>query len=157
AIGLMRQQMRSSERVHGIVTLGGEAANIIPSHTSAHYMVRAETLAELEDMNRRVRNCFEAGALATGSRLEFSGIENPYAEMHHVLALAAAYEANFLALGGDFPDPAVMGERAAASTDMGNVSLAIPSIHPAIGLNSFPVSNHQPEFAAFCATPVADQ
>jgi metal-dependent amidase/aminoacylase/carboxypeptidase family protein len=74
--------------------------------------------------------------------------------MHHDPAIAAAYRRNAEALGRTFPpfDP-----RAAGSTDMGNVSLAIPSIHPAIGIDSLPAVNHQPEFAAHCVTPVADR
>jgi amidohydrolase len=157
AIGLLRQHMRPGDRVHGIITKGGEAANIIPAHTSAHYMVRANTLAELDEINTKVFRCFEAGAIATGSRLEIDGSERPYAEMRHDRDLADLYAANFGGLGGTFPDPGILGPRTGASTDMGNISLAIPSIHPAIGLNSFPVSNHQPEFTAYCVTPVADQ
>ncbi len=157
AIGLLRQQMRATDRVHGIVTRGGEAANIIPAHTSSHYMVRAATLADLADIQAKVMRCFEAGALATGCRLEIDGAEKPYAEMHYDAELGRLYRANAEAAGRSFVNLGVLGERAAASTDMGNVSLVIPSIHPSIGLNSFPASNHQPEFTAFCATPVADK
>ena len=157
AIGLLRQHLRPGDRVHGIVTKGGEAANIVPAHTSMHYMVRADTLGGLEEVRTKVYRCFEAGAVATGSRLEIDDRERPYAEMRDDHELAAHYAANFEALGGDFPDRRILGERAGASTDMGNISQAIPTIHPAIGLNSFPISNHQPEFTAFCATPVADR
>jgi len=157
AIGLLRQHLRPGDRVHGIVTKGGEAANIVPAHTSMHYMVRADTLDGLEEVRTKVYRCFEAGAIATGSRLEIDDRERTYAEMRDDHEVAARYAANFEALGGDFPDRRILGERAGASTDMGNVSQAIPTIHPAIGLNSFPISNHQPEFAAFCATPVADR
>jgi metal-dependent amidase/aminoacylase/carboxypeptidase family protein len=74
--------------------------------------------------------------------------------MHHDPEIATAYRRNAEALGRTFPpcDP-----HAAASTDMGNVSLAIPSIHPSIGIDSLPAVNHQPEFAAHCITPAADQ
>ncbi len=99
-------------------------------------------------------HCFEAGALATGTTLEVMPRHEPYAEMHHDPDLAAAYRRNAEALGRTFPafDP-----RAAGSTDMGNVSLALPSIHPAIGIDSLPAVNHQPEFAAHCVTPAADR
>src|SRR5437764_11515624 len=59
AIGLLRQHLRPSDRIHGIVTKGGEAANIVPAHTSAHYMARAATLRELEEIMPKVRRCFE--------------------------------------------------------------------------------------------------
>src|SRR5437764_833896 len=96
AIGLLRQHIRQTDRIHGIVTRGGDMPNVVPAHTEAHYIVRARTLADL-------------------------------------------------------------GEAAAGSTDMGNISLAIPSIHPYIGIDSLPAVNHQPEFAAHCATAAADR
>src|SRR5262249_27588389 len=95
-----------------------------------------------------------AGALATGATLEVFPRHEPYAEMHHDPDIAAAYRRNAESLGRSFEsfDP-----RAAASTDMGNVSLVIPSIHPGIGIDSLPAVNHQPEFAAHCVTPAADR
>jgi metal-dependent amidase/aminoacylase/carboxypeptidase family protein len=77
--------------------------------------------------------------------------------MHHDHELAVLYQRNAEALGRTFPDFGALLERAAGSTDMGNVSLALPSIHPVIGIDSLPAVNHQPEFAAHCATPAADQ
>jgi amidohydrolase len=154
AIGLLRQHIRSGDRVHGIVTQGGEAPNIVPAHTEAEYIIRGETVADFEIMRERVMRCFEAGALATGTTLDVMTRHEPYAEMHHDPAIAAAYRRNAEALGRTFGpfDP-----RAAGSTDMGNVSLAIPSIHPAIGIDSLPAVNHQPEFTAHCATPAGDR
>ncbi|HVW32683.1 MAG TPA: amidohydrolase [Acidimicrobiia bacterium] len=154
AIGLLRQHFHTGDRVHGIVTHGGEAPNIVPAHTEAEYIVRGATVADFEVMRERVMRCFEAGALATGTTLDVMPRHEPYAEMHHDPAIAAAYRRNAEALGRTFPpyDP-----RAAGSTDMGNVSLAIPSIHPAIGIGSLPAVNHQPEFTACCATAAADR
>ncbi len=156
AIGLLRQQMRSTDRVHGIVTLGGEAPNVIPAHTEADYMVRALTLAELPMIQERVMRCFEAGATATGATMEVEHPHSPYAEMRHDAAMAAIYRQNAEAIGRSFPDLGELGQRASGSTDMGNVSLAIPSIHPFIGIDSLPAVNHQPEFAAHCVSAVAD-
>ena len=157
AIGLLRQHIRSTDRIHGIVTKGGDAPNIIPAHTMARYIVRAKTIGDLAEIKEKVQRCFEAGALATGSRLELIGGEKPYAEMHHDPDMAAAYRRNAEALGRSFPDMGTNLERAAGSTDMGNVSLALPSIHPAIGLDSLPAVNHQPEFTAHCITESADK
>ena len=157
AIGLLRQHIRSSDRIHGIITKGGDAPNVIPAHTRASYMVRAKTIGDLAEIQEKVRRCFEAGALATGATLEIVGAEKPYAEMHHDLDMAAAYRRNAEALGRSFPDRGSSLERAAGSTDMGNVSLALPSIHPAIGIDSLPAVNHQPEFTAHCVSPAADK
>ncbi len=157
SLGLLRQHIRSTDRIHGFVTKGGVAPNVIPAHTSAKYIIRSETLDQLADLRPKVHRCFEAGALATGSRLEFIGGDKPYAEMRHDAAMAAFYRKNSESLGRSFPDLGELGTRASGSTDMGNVSLAMPSIHPMIGINSLPAVNHQPEFAAHCVTAEADQ
>ena len=157
AIGLLRQHLRQTDRVHGITTHGGDAPNVIPAHTSARYVIRAETIGELEDVRGKVRRCFEAGAVATGAKMEIRGDEKPYAEMEYDHEISAIYRRNAEALGRVFPKLPPGFERLAASTDMGNVSHAIPSIHPMIGINSLPAANHQPEFAAHCVTPVADR
>jgi hypothetical protein len=78
--------------------------------------------------------------------------------MRHDAEIAAFYRRNAEALGRHFPEiPLEVLKRAAGSTDMGNVSLALPSIHPGIGIHSLPAVNHQPEFALHCASPAADQ
>ncbi|HZT08808.1 MAG TPA: M20 family metallopeptidase [Chloroflexota bacterium] len=157
AIGLLRQHIRASDRVHGIITRGGDAPNIVPAHTEARYMARAETLESLGDIQTRVLRCFEAGALATGATLEVANVHPPYAHMVHDRALAAAYRANAEAVGRKFSDLGAERARFAASTDMGNVSLALPAIHPMVGIGSLPAVNHQPEFAAHCVTSEADR
>ena len=157
AIGLLRQHIRSTDRVHGIVTHGGDAFNIIPAHASADYAVRAVTLDDLTEVYEKVMRCFEAGALATGARLNVIGGDRPFAHLEHDLEMAAAYQRNAEQLGRRFPTPGEPSPATPVSTDMGNVSLALPSIHPAIGIESLPAVNHQPEFAAACATPAADQ
>jgi amidohydrolase len=157
AIGLLRQHLRPTDRVHGIVTHGGDAPNVVPSHTEGTWLVRAADLSELREVEARVMRCFEAGALATGARLEVTPEHPPYAEMRHDPALASLYRANAEALGRTFLELTPNLERMAGSTDMGNVSLAVPSIHPSIGIDSFPAVNHQPEFTAQCVTPTADK
>lgn len=157
AIGLLRQHIRSTDRVHGIVTHGGDAFNIIPAHASADYAVRAITLDDLTDVYEKVMRCFEAGALATGAKLSVIGGDRPFSHLEHDLEMASAYQRNAERLGRRFPAPGDSSPATPVSTDMGNVSLALPSIHPAIGIESLPAVNHQPEFAAACATPAADQ
>jgi amidohydrolase len=156
AIGLLRQHLRPGDRVHGIVTKGGDAPNVVPARTEGTWLVRARSLEELEEVEAKVRRCFEAGALATGASVEITPDHPPYAEMHHDAALAAAYRRNAEALGRRLVDAQGL-ERAAGSTDMGNVSLALPSIHPSIGIDSLPAVNHQPEFTAHCVTAAADK
>ncbi len=155
-IGLLRQHVHHLDKVHGIITHGGDAPNVVPARTEAEYMVRGRDVAALVVMRDKVLRCFEAGALATGATLEVLPRHEPYAEMHPDPDLAAAYRRNAEALGRTFED--LIGTRSGAgSTDMGNVSLAVPAIHPAIGIGSLPAVNHQPEFAAHCVTAAADQ
>jgi len=157
AIGLLRQHLRPGDRVHGIVTCGGEAANVVPAHTSASYMVRATSSDDVAAVRTKVMRCFEAGGLATGATLAVRELSRPYAEVRHDAALAALYQRNAEELGRTFPDFGHLLDRAAGSTDMGNVSQVLPALHPVIGIGSLPAVNHQPEFAAHCATPAADQ
>jgi len=157
SIGLLRQHIRSTDRVHGIVTKGGDAPNVVPAHTSAKYLIRSESLEQLDELRPRVHRCFEAGALATGTRVAITGGDKPYAEMHHDLGMAELYRTNSEALGRAFPNLGEWETRPTGSTDMGNVSRAVPSIHPMIGIDSLPAVNHQPEFAAHCVTAAADK
>ena len=156
AIGLLRQHIRSTDRVHGIVTKGGDAVNVVPDDAAGQWMARSTTLRELDDLVPKVLRCFEAGALATGATLDVTRYP-PYAEMRHDAGLLDAYRANAEALGRTFPDLGEAGRRITASTDMGNVSHRIPSIHPMVGIDSAGAVNHQPEFAAACATESADR
>jgi len=160
AIGLMRQHMRTTDRVHGIVIDGGEAPNIIPGYATGRWYVRSSTLAALEEWEPKVLRCFEAGALATGSTLELTPHCPPYSEFRTDAGMAAAYVRNAEALGRTFLDLEALGadpSRLAGSTDMANVSLAMPAIHPMLGIDSFPAVNHQPEFAAACVSDAADR
>jgi metal-dependent amidase/aminoacylase/carboxypeptidase family protein len=157
AIGLLRQHILSTDRIHGIITNGGAAPNVIPAHTSAKYVVRSETLDRLAELRPKVYRCFEAGGLATGATVAIMGGDKPYAEMNHNEDIASLYRKNSEDLGRPFPGLGEWETRPTGSTDMGNVSRAIPSIHPMIGINSLPAVNHQPEFTAHCITPDADK
>jgi amidohydrolase len=157
AIGLLRQSLLPTTRVHGFVTHGGDAPNVIPAHASARYIVRGWTLAELEEVRLKVLRCFEAGALATGATLDIVGGMAPYAEVRHDPDLAARYQANAEALGRVFGDLGLVRSRGSGSTDMGNVSHLVPTIHPFIRIETGGAVNHQPEFAAAAATPSGDE
>lgn len=157
ALGMLRQQLRPGTRVHGIQTRGGEAPNAIPERTEGRWYVRAESLAELEVLEERVRRCFEAGALASGCELEIVPESEPYSEFRTEHRALQLYIRHAESLGRHFdalPEQATMNR---ASTDMGNVSQLVPAIHPYIGLGCFPAANHQPEFAAHCVGDAANR
>jgi amidohydrolase len=156
AIGLLRQQLPSDVRVHGMMTRGGEAPNAIPQRTEGRWYVRAQTLDQLERLEPRIHRCFAAGALATGCELTVEPESKPYSEFRNDERLLSVYTQRAERLGRRFSTGAdsLMNR---ASTDMGNVSQVIPAIHPYIGIDSLPAVNHQPEFAAAAASPAADR
>lgn len=158
AIGLLRQQLPDSLRVHGIVQEAGTAPNAIPGSARGSWYVRADTLEELDVAFERVRACFEAGATATGCTWELTETSPRYAEFRNDLELAGIFTRLAAAQGRDM-DLAEDGPRgmATASTDMGNVSQRVRAIHPYLGIDSLPAVNHQPEFADAAATPAADK
>jgi amidohydrolase len=158
AIGLLRQQLPDSLRVHGIVQEAGTAPNAIPGSARGSWYVRADTLEELDVAFERVRRCFEAGAIATGCTWELRETSPRYAEFRNDLELAEIFTRLAAAQGRDM-DLAENGPRgmATASTDMGNVSQRVRAIHPYLGIDSLPAVNHQPEFADAAATPAADR
>jgi amidohydrolase len=157
AVGLLRQQLPPSVRTHGLLTRGGEAPNAIPARTEGRWYVRADTLAELADVEPRVRRCFEAGAVATGCALTVE-LEGPrYAELRTDDALLARYVEHAAARGRTFHDGDPRAAMSRASTDLGNVSQMLPVIHPYVGIGSWPAVNHQPEFAAATVTPEAER
>ncbi|MEU8633069.1 amidohydrolase [Amycolatopsis sp. NPDC048633] len=155
AIGLLRQQTGDGDRIQGIVTEAGSAANVIPDAGRGNWIVRTDRLAELAALKGRVARCFEAGALATGCNLTLTPASPDYADLRPDPALLALYRANAEALGRVFPD--LPRGVAGAATDMGNVSHAVRAIHPMLGLDCAPAVNHQPEFTAACVTATADR
>jgi amidohydrolase len=156
AIGLLRQQLRSGDQVHGIVTHGGQAANIIPESVSGRFMCRSLSLEGLERFEPKVVACFEAGALASGASVSYDSLSPVYSHMESDQGLLGLYRTNAETLGRSFTLDDEEAPRPTLSTDMANVSLAVPTIHPLIGLESGGSVNHQPEFAAACVTPSAD-
>ncbi len=153
AIGLLRQHLRPTDQVHGVVLEGGNAANVVPAHAEGLWMARARTIEELAELRPRVVRCFEAGALATGATVDIEDVSPDYSQLEHDHDIVEAYRANAAALDR----PAAPDGSATFSTDMGNVSLAMPTIHPCIAIESAGAVNHQPEFAAACVNASADR
>jgi amidohydrolase len=156
AIGLIRQHLDPGNQVHGIVEKGGDAPNIVPKEASGRYMVRARSLDDLAKLRPRIERCFEAGALATGASLEIEDLSPTYSHFEGDHALTAAWRINAEELGRRYTADEDGSAKPTISTDMANVSLALPSIHPMIGIDAKGAVNHQPEFAAACLGPSAE-
>jgi len=153
AIGLLRQHLRPGDQVHGIVTRAGDAPNVVPARAEGDWMVRSTTVADLDLVRPRIERCFAAGALATGATVSIEDVAPVYTHMVHDHALLGLYRENAVALGRTPHDE----NEITFSTDMGNVSLDIPSIHPCIAIESGGAVNHQPEFAGACINESADR
>jgi len=149
AINSLRQHIKSTSRIHGIITDGGEAANIVPAHSAGSFIVRAKDDAYLDELMERVLNCFVAAATATGARLEYRW-EERYAPLKNNLALAKLFRQNMQSLGRKvlLSNPT----NAFGSTDMGNVSQLVPAIHPDFAIVPREVGVHSPEFAQAAAS-----
>src|SRR5271165_7028301 len=156
AIGLLRQQLPPGDQVHGVVTHSSAAANVIPAAVTARYMVRSRTAEGLAALRPRVNACFQAGALATGCSVGYEELAPEYSHMESDPGLLRAYRGNAEALGRRFDADDAGTPLPTFSTDMANVSLAVPTIHPLIGIETHGAVNHQHEFAAACVTPSAD-
>ena len=157
AVSLLRQQLRPDDQVHSIVTDGGAAANIIPRRASARYMARSVTATRLAQLRDRLSGCFEAGARATGARLSVNEIGSAFSHMESDPAILAHYRVAAEELGRSFSLDDQAEAKPTLSTDMANVSLVVPSIHPLLAIPTQGAVNHQPEFTAACITPEADQ
>ena len=151
SIGLWRQQLPPDARVHGIILEGGTAANIIPDRGVARFMVRSPDQAFFGSMRDRFRELCEAAARATACEVEvvFSGHSDT---MRHNRVIGDRYRANLEAYGirEDPPTPNM------GSSDMGNVSLRLPTIHPDIAICDPGVPGHSIEFREAARTPRAD-
>ncbi|MFZ0015437.1 MAG: M20 family metallopeptidase [Acidimicrobiia bacterium] len=155
-ISTLRQQILPTDRVHGVIDQGGAAPNVIPEKTVSRWIVRAATSERFTELRGRVVACFEAAATASGCTLDIVYEGEPYRDLVSHPALVAIFAANSVALGREMPTVAECGIETSASSDMGNVSHVLPSIHPSIQIETDAV-NHQPGFAAATVTPSGEK
>jgi metal-dependent amidase/aminoacylase/carboxypeptidase family protein len=157
SIAQLRQHIRNTDRIHGIITEGGLAPNIVPERAACRFYVRAVDAHELAPLKARVQKCFEAGALATGCTLEVHWGDTDYLDLKTNWPMAEMYERNAIALGREFFPVKDLPPGYAGSTDMGNVSHRVPSIHPMLGVAPAGVIIHNPEFTRYAASEAGDQ
>jgi metal-dependent amidase/aminoacylase/carboxypeptidase family protein len=154
AVGLLRQQLPSGVRLHGIVSEGGEAPNIIPERASARFWVRALLDHELANATTRLVDCAEGAAAATGTRLELREEGGSSPPMRANLPLAAVYRRQLQALG--LPETDHTPSESIGSSDITHVSRAVPTIHP-----NFPIGSnlqlHTREFAEATQRPMGEE
>ena len=149
-INSLRQHIKDKARIHGIITDGGVAANIVPEHSAGTFLVRAEDDDYLEELKEKVINCFAGAATATGARLEYKWEDIRYAAMHNNITLARLFKQNLESVGRKvhLSDPS----KSFGSTDIGNVSQRAPSIQGFVAIAPEEVLFHTPQFAEAAAS-----
>jgi amidohydrolase len=155
ALDAMRQQLRPDARVHGIISHGGAQPNIIPEYTSAEFYLRALDRAYCQELLRRFRACAEGAAAATGCTVKVTPDPIVHDPLKPNPTMAALFEQNLELI--DFPIDPDDGQAGFGSTDCGNVSQAIPTIHPYVRISPDGVPGHSREFAEWARSPIARQ
>ena len=154
AVGALRQHIPGSARVHGVFLDGGDKPNIVPSHASMHWYVRAANMDDLEELKVRVFEALRSGAVATGAEMSHEWLDPAYSDMVTDQELLGLYVANSAALGR--PVALETDSPVTGSTDMGNVSHDVPSIHPMVAVAPPGVAIHTPDFATHARGPQGD-
>jgi amidohydrolase len=156
-VAAMRQHIRPDERVHGVITRGGDKPNIVPANAASDWYVRSATVASLQPLKERVLTALAGAASACGCTMRHEWVDNLYAEMVDNGPLVQAYVANAATLGRTVLDPATSARRVMGSTDMGNISHLVPAIHPMIKVAPDGVPIHSVEFARWAADEPGDR
>jgi len=155
-VAALRQHIRPTERIHGVITEGGQAPNVVPERAAGRFFVRAADFEALAPLKARVEGCFRAGAEATGAALELAWGEADYRDIRMNEPLASAFRRNAEALGREFFPYDRIPAGIQGSTDLGNVSHRVPSIHPMLAASPPQVTIHHPEFARWAASDQGD-
>ncbi|WP_432981308.1 amidohydrolase [Dactylosporangium sp. CA-233914] len=156
AVGLLRQSIRSTDRLAGYVRSAGTASNVMPKYAALSFSLRSATDERLAELIGQVRRCAEGAALATGTDVEIRE-HTRYGALRHHAGMGEYYRTNAERLGRVFPPVGAQDAERSASTDFGDVSARIPAIHPLVGIDAQGASNHQAAFTAYCAGPEGDR
>ncbi|MGW9123532.1 M20 family metallopeptidase [Paenibacillus chitinolyticus] len=144
SVNALRQQLRSDVRIHGIITEGGQAANIIPDYAVAQFYVRSSSRAYTNEVAAKVLKCAEGAALQTGCTLTTSNYEYSYDELNTNETLSAVFNRNLASAG--ITEDMIQTGKDHGSLDLGNVSLHCPTIHPYMKVIEEKHLLHTPEF-----------
>lgn len=151
-IDALRQHVTSDVRMHGIITKGGVAANIVPDEAIADFYFRASTKERVTEVVEKVKKIAEGAALMTGATLEMERYELPYDDLNTNETLSEMFNNNLRELGiTDIKEAKATG----GSSDIGNVSHVAPTIHPYIGITDCPIVGHSVEMANATTTSKA--
>ena len=155
-VAALRQHIKPDERIHGIFIESGAKPNIVPERSSMEWYVRSKNAKSLEPLKKRVLNCLEAGGHATSCSMSHDWIDPYYADMVDNETICTLYSANASNIGRTLLEPDAE-LKVVGSTDMGNVSYLVPSIHPMIAVAPYGTPIHTPEFATHAKSESGDK
>ncbi|PUA38462.1 amidohydrolase [Paenibacillus elgii] len=153
SIGALRQQLRSHARIHGIITEGGKAPNIIPDYAAAQFYVRSANRPYTDETVQKVIRCAEGAALQTGCTVKWSNYEYSYDELITNTPLSDTFTRNLVGLG--IREDEIEYGKDHGSLDLGNVSRHCPSIHPYVKVVDEKHLLHTKEFRDLAMQPRA--
>lgn len=153
-INALRQQLPSDVRIHGIITHGGEAPNIIPEYAAARFFIRAETWKKTEEVSTKVRAIAEGAALATGAKVKIERFQNEVKDFVLNSVLDAVLHEELEAVGETVHTEKGSGK---GSTDAGNISYAVPTAHPYIKIGPDDLIAHTDEFREAAKSPLGNE
>ncbi len=155
-VAALRQHIRPDERIHGVITDGGQKPNIVPERAAAEWYVRSRNMDTLQPLKDRVMACLQGGADASGCTMTHQWNDPPFYDMIDNTPLLDLYCANAADVGRAVAEPNPMSV-VAGSTDMGNVSYAVPAIHPMIKVAPTGCAIHTPDFATHARSEDGDR
>ncbi|XP_029902852.1 peptidase M20 domain-containing protein 2 isoform X3 [Myripristis murdjan] len=144
-LSVLRQQIKPDWRIHGIIKHGGVKPNIIPAYTELEYYLRTPSRGELPVIKSKAEMCFRSAAMATGCEVEVEFAKNMFVNILRNATLEELYEKNGKDLGMEFTTDEEVLTNGSGSTDFGNVSFAVPGIHPYFYIGSDAL-NHTEEY-----------
>lgn len=154
SVNAMRQSLKLHTKIHGVITHGGNAANVIPDYASAQFLIRAKEQDYLEELKERFRNIVKGASLATGAEFELTeGISYKQRVSNH--GLLDVFRDNLTSLGYDYEIPPA--DAGVGSSDIGNVSQLVPAMHPYFQICEHGINGHTPEFAEAAKSKRADE
>lgn len=156
-VSTLRQALYPTDKIHGIINHGGDAPNIVPDYTHSSWYVRAGSRGRLREVSSKFMASCEAAATATGCTVQIEQVGNTYEELTSNPVMADLFSSNSEKLGRPMQRGYELPPDQAGSTDMGNVSQIVPTIHPMLDIDSYPAVNHQREFADHTITPAGEQ
>ena len=159
SISVLRQQLKTTEKIHGIITDGGDSANIIPDFTRSSWMIRAQKTQELKQLETKIIKCFKSAGLATGCEVNVIEGNGIYENLVTDKKLASIFTKYSKDLSIDMKTNEAFDQSKNGSTDFGNISKLIPSLHAFLAIvpDDGSVVNHQPEFADATLTTAAKE